>query len=121
MLYPTTISTLWSRLRGVDDAEGHGTEMAGLALFGNLTDVLSDHGPVSIRYRLESVKLLHENGANGGDARLHGYLTSEAVDRPAITAPHRKRVFSMAITARDNRDRGAPFQVWSATIGSTCL
>ncbi|MEZ5506446.1 MAG: S8 family peptidase [Gammaproteobacteria bacterium] len=100
---------------GLDDGEGHGTEMAGLALLGNLTDALSTQMPVSVSHRLESVKLLPEDGANGGDAILHGYLTSEAVDRPAVTAPHRKRVFSMAITARDNRDRGRP-SAWSATI-----
>ena len=100
---------------GVDDDEGHGTEMAGLALLGNLTDALSVQIPVTVSHRLESVKLLPEDGANGGDAILHGYLTSEAVDRPAVTAPHRKRVFSMAITARDNRDRGRP-SAWSATI-----
>lgn len=106
-----TVDPAW----GVDDTEGHGTEMAGLALFGNLTDVLSAPGPVTISHRLESVKLLYEDGANGRDAQLHGYLTSEAVDRPTITAPYRKRVFSMAITARDNRDRGRP-SAWSATI-----
>jgi len=100
---------------GVDDGEGHGTEMAGLALLGNLTVVLATQMPVRVSHRLESVKLLPEDGANGGDAILHGYLTSEAVDRPAVTAPHRKRVFSMAITARDNRDRGRP-SAWSATI-----
>ncbi|MCG8673256.1 MAG: S8 family peptidase, partial [Pseudomonadales bacterium] len=100
---------------GVDDDEGHGTEMAGLALLGNLTEALSTQMPVTVSHRLESVKLLPEDGTNGGDAILHGYLTSEAVDRPAVTAPHRKRVFSMAITARDNRDRGRP-SAWSATI-----
>lgn len=100
---------------GVDDSEGHGTEMAGLALLGNLTDVLVTQAPISVSHRLESVKLIPEDGANGGDAQLHGYLTSEAVDRPTVTAPYRKRVFSMAITARDNRDRGRP-SAWSATI-----
>ncbi len=100
---------------GVEDTEGHGTEMAGLALFGNLTDVLVSNEPVVVSHRLESVKLIPEDGANGGEPQLHGYLTSEAVSRPTITAPHRKRVYSMAITARDNRDRGRP-SAWSATI-----
>ncbi|TMO95029.1 hypothetical protein CWC09_11835 [Pseudoalteromonas ruthenica] len=100
---------------GVEDTEGHGTEMAGLALLGNLTDVLVTNEPVVVSHRLESVKLIPEDGANGGDPQLHGYLTSEAVSRPTITAPHRKRVYSMAITARDNRDRGRP-SAWSATI-----
>lgn len=100
---------------GVDDAEGHGTEMAGLALLGNLTDALSAHTHIDVAHRLESVKLIPHDGANGGDAQLHGYLTTEAVARPMVTSPQRKRVFSMAITARDNRDRGRP-SAWSATI-----
>lgn len=100
---------------GVDDAQGHGTEMAGLALLGDLSEVLSNQAPVTISHRLESVKLLQKDGANVGDATHHGYLTSEAVDRPTITAPYRKRVFSMAITAKDYRDRGRPSS-WSATI-----
>lgn len=106
-----TVEPAW----GVDDNEGHGTEMAGLALFGNLTDVLVTNSLVATSHRLESVKLIPEDGANGRDPQLHGYLTSEAVSRPSITAPNRNRVYSMAITARDNRDRGRP-SAWSATI-----
>lgn len=100
---------------GVDDSEGHGTEMAGLALFGNLTNALETAEPVDVGHRLESVKLLPTDGANGADARHHGYLTVEAVSRPEVTAPWRARVFSMAITARDNRDWGRP-SAWSAAI-----
>ena len=50
-----------------------------------------------------------------GDPQYHGYLTIQAVSRPEITAPERRRVFSMAITARDARDRGRP-SAWSATL-----
>lgn len=100
---------------GTDDADGHGTAMAGLAMAGNLTEALASNDPVQVGHRLESVKLLPEDGANGGDARHHGYLTTEAVARPEITAPQRRRLFSMAVTARDNRDRGRP-SAWSAAI-----
>jgi hypothetical protein len=100
---------------GTDDGDGHGTAMAGLAMAGNLTEVLASTDPVQVGHRLESVKLLPEDGANGGDARHHGYLTTEAVARPEITAPQRRRLFSMAVTARDNRDRGRP-SAWSAAI-----
>ena len=89
--------------------------MAGLALMGNLTEVLASQDPIGVRHRLESVKLLPKDGANGGDARHHGYLTTEAVARPQITAPQRRRLFSMAVTTRDNRDRGRP-SAWSAAI-----
>ncbi|WP_127958553.1 S8 family peptidase [Serratia microhaemolytica] len=100
---------------GLDDVGGHGTGLAGLALLGNLTDALSQQTSISVSHRLESVKLLPKDGANSSDSQLHGYLMTEAVARPTVTAPHRKRVFSMAITAKDNRDRGRP-SAWSATI-----
>ncbi len=102
---------------GTDDDDGHGTEMAGVALVGNLTELLDSNDPVKIDHRLESVKLLPHDGATGTDPQHHGYLTVEAVAHPEITAPARLRVFGMAITARDNRDRGRP-SAWSAAIDS---
>lgn len=106
-----TVEPAW----GTDDGHGHGTQMAGLALAGDLTAELGSNSPVNIRHRLESVKLLPTDGANVGDSRHHGYLTSEAVARPEVTDPHRRRVFGMAVTARDNRDRGRP-SAWSAAV-----
>ena len=108
-----TVDPAW----GVDDTHGHGTQMAGLALTGDLTELLAGSDSVELNHRLESVKLLPHDGANEEDSRYHGYLTKEAVARPEITAPLRRRVFSMTITARDNRDRGKP-SAWSATLDS---
>ena len=102
---------------GTDDADGHGTEMAGLALSGDLSELLAGVDPVEISHRLESVKLIPRGAVPGADSRHHGYLTVEAVARPEITAPLRRRVFGMAVTARDNRDRGRP-SAWSAAIDS---
>ena len=106
-----TVDPAW----GFDDREGHGTAMAGVALAGNLAEILDSDEPVEIGHRLESVKLLPQDGANSNDPEHHGYLTAEAVARPEITAPNRNRVFGMAVTAKDNRDRGRP-SAWSATI-----
>jgi len=100
---------------GVSDAHGHGTSMAGLALLGNLTALLEGSSPLTVEHRLESVKLLREEGSNAGSPVFHGYLTAEAVARPEITAPARHRVFNMAVTARDARDRGRP-SAWSSTV-----
>lgn len=100
---------------GTNDQEGHGTEMAGLVLLGNLTSALSNSEPIEISYRLESVKLLDRNHANRGNPQYHGYLTIQAVSWPEITAPQRQRVYNMTITARDGRDQGRP-SAWSATI-----
>ena len=108
-----TIEPAW----GSDDIDGHGTQMAGLALAGNLTELLEGSGPIEFDHRLESVKLLPNDGAGGTDSRHHGVLTIEAVSRPEVNAPSRLRVFGMAVTARDNRDRGKPSS-WSATLDS---
>ena len=104
---------------GVDDTNGHGTQMAGLALAGDLTPLLagSSLNNLELDHRLESVKLLPYDGATGTDPLHHAYLTAEAVARPEITAPFRSRVFGMAVTARDNRDQGRP-SAWSAEIDS---
>ena len=106
-----TVDPAW----GVDDTHGHGTQMAGLALTGDLTELLAGSDPVELNHRLESVKLLQQNGATGDDPHYHGRLTIEAVVRPEITDPLRRRVFGMAITTRDNRDRGKP-SAWSAVL-----
>jgi hypothetical protein len=100
---------------GTDDKDGHGTEMAGIALLGDLTPILESSEPVEITHRLESVKLLDQNHSNTNDPEHHGYLTIEAVSRTEVTDPDRHRVFSMAITTDDNRDRGKPSS-WSATV-----
>ena len=108
-----TVEPAW----GINDVDGHGTEMAGLALAGNLTERLDSQEPLEIGHRLESVKLLPHGGAGGNDSRHHGLLTIEAVNRPEVTDPVRSRVFGMAVTARDNRDRGQP-TAWSAALDS---
>ncbi|WP_235506241.1 S8 family peptidase [Desulfatitalea tepidiphila] len=106
-----TVNPAW----GKNDDHGHGTALAGLSLVGDLTDTLDSSEQIEIGHRLESVKLLSTNGDNPGESKHHGYLTIEAVARPEVTAPNRRRVFSMAVTARDNRDRGRP-SAWSATL-----
>lgn len=92
---------------------GHGTEMAGLAAYGDLTGPLDSSDPVRLRHRIESVKILPPTGANRPD--LYGAITAQAVARPEIVKPHRLRAFSLAVTATDERDRGKPTS-WSAAI-----
>lgn len=75
----------------------HGTEMAGLALYGDLHDAVLGSGPVQLSHRLESVKFLPDRG--GSERDLYGAITARAVDRPEIQAPERPRVFMLAVTA----------------------
>jgi hypothetical protein len=106
-----TIEPAW----GVNDTANHGTGLAGLAGYGDLTDALASTGPIEITHRLESVKLLPVDGGNNGDARHHAYLFIEGVARPELAAPDRRRIFTSAVSASDYRDRGRPSS-WSATV-----
>ena len=100
---------------GTHDHLGHGTEMAGLALYGDLTPVLAGAINVALRHRLESVKLLPPDGHTANAPELYGAVTAEATSRAEIQAPQRRRVFSMSIAATDERDRGQPTS-WSAAV-----
>lgn len=103
---------------GTDDHHGHGTEMAGLALFGNLNDALQGTLPIQFHHRLESVKILPPTGTN--EPQLYGAITAESASRVEVTAPDRSRCFSLAVTAPDQRDRGRPTS-WSAAIDALAM
>lgn len=107
----------------VQDDRGHGTAMAGLALYGDLGGAFTAQGPIRLRHRLESVKLLPPPpGANAPE--LYGAVTAAGTSRVEIQAPHRRRVYSIAVTAqwRTKPDGAATNLVfgqpssWSATL-----
>jgi hypothetical protein len=98
---------------GPDDAIGHGSELAGLALMGDLTAALAENAPLLVPHRLESVKVLRFPGDNEGES--FGAITAEAVARVEITDVERRRVFAMAVSSTDGRDRGRPSS-WSAQV-----
>lgn len=95
------------------DVRGHGTEMAGLALFGDVAEVLATTSVIELPAALEGIKILPNVDDNHRD--LHGAITRDAVSLAEIQNPDRRRVFSMAITAPDFRDRGRPSS-WSAEL-----
>tara|TARA_R110000850_G_scaffold109507_5_gene222588 strand:- start:10397 stop:12862 length:2466 start_codon:yes stop_codon:yes gene_type:complete len=96
-----------------NDRHGHGTPMAGTALYGDLTDILQDSSHIEIFHRLESVKLIHPNDPHHPD--LYGAVTEEAVARATILNPENKRMLTMAVTATDGRDKGKPSS-WSSSV-----
>jgi hypothetical protein len=93
--------------------------MAGLSLFGDLTGPLADRGPVTLEHCLESVKILPPPPYPPNDRELYGSLTLEAMGRIEVREPRRQRVFCMAVTAPDDRDRGRPSS-WSAALDKAC-
>jgi hypothetical protein len=99
---------------GANDQIGHGTLMAGLALFGDLAPAVTSSGPVEVHSLIESVKILPPPPEQT-PAELHGVVTRDAVSRIEIAAPDRARVFAMTVTTRDSRDRGQP-STWSAEV-----
>jgi subtilase family protein len=93
------------------DPKGHGTGMAGLALYGDLTPVLSGNEPLTLAHRLESLKLIHQDHPH--PEQLYGAVTIEGISRLEVR-PHDRRVFCMAVTT-DGKDRGRPTS-WSAAV-----
>lgn len=91
---------------------GHGTPMAGLILYGDLTETLVSDGVVTIYNHLESIKILD---ITANDPDLYGQMTLEAIATGEIMNPYNKRIVCLAITAPDNQHFGKPSS-WSAAI-----
>ncbi|TDR47365.1 subtilase family protein [Tahibacter aquaticus] len=98
----------WSHV----DQQGHGTQMAGLILHGNLVDPLASTLAYAVGHRLESVKLLPDAGQT--PVHLYGWVTQLAAER--VEQPHadRRRVFAMMSTSI-GQTTGTPSE-WSATV-----
>ncbi len=113
-----TVEPSW----GVNDSiywHGHGTAMAGVALYADLLDPLLASGQVKLLHRLESVKILPTNGEN--DPELYGAITEQGVSLPEIQAPDRRRVFCMAVTSGyGSTDKGTPSS-WSSAVDQLCF
>lgn len=97
-----------------DPGQPHGTLMAGTAGYGNLLDHLNSKQTVHIRHRLESIRILPPYPFTNRK-ELWGYRIIQAASIADIKAPHRKRVFCLAVTSQESADRGHPSS-WSAAI-----
>lgn len=96
----------------------HGTGMAGLALYGCLTDLLNSTEAISLQHRLESVKVFRDDAQHAPD--LYGDVTAQAVYRIEIVARERQqRAFALTVTTIDSRDEGFPSS-WSAALDQIC-
>jgi hypothetical protein len=100
------------------DEHGHGTSMAGLALYGPLDPHLSSSDPVRLTHRLESVRLLPRRGEPETDPRDYGTATAEATILPEITAA-RPRVYCLTLSAQPDSP-GQP-TLWSATVDALAV
>ena len=97
----------------IRDGDGHGTGMAGLALYGDLRTVLEGADAVEIPHRLESSKVIPDAGQN--PHHLLGDITRKAIDAVEIE-PERVRTFSLATTTDEDRPHSGAPTSWSSEI-----
>jgi len=95
-----TINRAWS---AADDDE-HGTMMAGLCLFGDLTNILTGTEKVQLPLNLEGVKIVPPPAERGTDEKLAGAYTAQGVALAETHAPQRKRVWCVATTMKEPND-----------------
>ena len=94
------------------DRRGHGSEMAGLTLHGDLRTPLASRDQHQIPHRLESVKILPDTGDNL--PHLYGWTCDEAVRLVEQTKADAARTFSMMTTVI-GATAGWPSE-WSASL-----
>jgi hypothetical protein len=108
-----TVDPNWSRA----DQDGHGTQMAGIVVCGDVAEAIIRSEPVRIEGRLESVKILPDHGEN--EHELYGALTAQAASIVEIEHPERRRTFALAVTAPspgvNPSDLGQP-STWSSAV-----
>ncbi|MBI6685078.1 S8 family peptidase [Pseudomonas viridiflava] len=109
-----TIRSEW----GVFDHNGHGTNMAGAALYGDLTYALADDRIIDLPAKLESVKFLPPAGWNRNIPSSYGFITQSAVSLAETKEPLRNRVFCMAVSNQDVS--GERPTTWSSAIDQIC-
>lgn len=98
---------------GVNDHQGHGTLMGGVAAYGDIMLLLQSQEKIEINHRLSAVKILPPEGANNKE--LYGAITSQAISRAELAAPGRRQVYCMAVTTVEPVERGRPTS-YSAAI-----
>ncbi len=103
---------------GADDS-GHGTGMAGLALFGDLLPRLEDDSEIVLTHRLESVKILPPAGFVSNDPSSYGSITQSAISLAEINKVDRKRVFCLSVT--NENVSGARATTWSSAIDQAAV
>ena len=101
---------------GTDDDDSHGTLMCGLALYGDLQMALESTAQIPLLHCLESVKILPPP-PDKNDPEFYGEITKQGISRAEIVSPEKQRIACMAVSTKDDLDRGRPSS-WSSEIDS---
>lgn len=104
------LKTTWNS----SDENGHGTSVAGIALYDDLRKLIASSDPIVICHGVESVKILNEKEPNA--PKLYGDITADAISLAEIENPQKRRVICMAVSCKEfNTDDGSPTS-WSAEL-----
>ncbi|MGD9678322.1 MAG: S8 family peptidase [Vulcanibacillus sp.] len=101
---------------GVDDRNGHGTNMAGIATFFNLEKCLENNDIIEIYHYLESVKIM--NHSHDNNEELYGDITARAISLAEIENPNANRTICMAVTGKTDIEKDGRPSSWSGAIDS---
>lgn len=96
-----------------NDDGGHGTGMAGVALYDGLKEQLVSSNVVLLHSSIESVRIFPQKGSNAKE--LYGLVTSDAMATIETEHPERNRIYCMAVTDKDSQCDGRPSS-WSAML-----
>lgn len=99
---------------GEDDHHGHGTELAGIALLGDLVPVLDSADALEVSHHLESVKIVPPIGHTPHD--LLGVVTRDAVEIVELMGDGERRVFCLSSTTSDDTPHYGQPTSWSAAL-----
>lgn len=95
---PSNLHT-WNPAWGIEDTGadgGHGTGMAALVLFGDLTEALTSPAPIRIMHGIESFKIVQPGITT--DKELHGVIYLDGVSTVSISNAGVKRVYCISVT-----------------------
>lgn len=91
----------------------HGSLQAGLAIFGDMMDIVLHDEPIHINHRIESARILPPVGEN--EPALYGAVTVGTISKLEAEQANANRVYSLAVTSDQERESGHPSS-WSAEI-----
>lgn len=89
----------WNPAWGVEDTGadgGHGTGMAALVLFGDLTEALASPAPIRVFHGIESFKIVQPGVTN--DKELYGIIYLDGVSTVSVSNAQANRVFCISVT-----------------------
>ena len=107
---PLTVNMSW----GSADHLGHGTNMAGIALFNDLKRYLISSDPVFLYHTIESVKLLENNSPT--PVALYGAVTEQAILLSNISYPETRRIYCLTVTDSNSATNDGQPSSWSGAL-----